>query len=108
MNSIHLGALDRLVRIERPFTLQSETGDLETLSELVTTTWAALMPQRGGRLHDAAADQGREVITWRIRWREALSRDMRLVYRDEIYRILDIQEIGRKSALHLVTERMAD
>ena len=73
------------------------------------TVWAAL----DNKAASSAVLQEQETTTNRGTWRVRSSTETRAVtpkyrisYNGDIYNILAVQEIGRKSELHFITERV--
>ena len=71
--------------------------------------WAAL----DNKAASSAVLQEQETSTNRVTWRVRSSTETRAVtpkyrisYDGDIYNILAVQEIGRKSELHFITERV--
>jgi SPP1 family predicted phage head-tail adaptor len=63
----------------------AEWADLATVS-------AELMVQNGSETFQTQQRTAKQERVFRIRWREGLTPDMRIVYRGQIHEILDIAE----------------
>ena len=115
--------LDRKVDIERKTIVLDEAGqEVETWTKVVTRRSAWMKPI-GGEEH-FTADQwvARQQVEFRVRWSQLLSLLNpldRIIYpassdaespglEAQIYEIIEVNELGRREALQIMTARRAE
>lgn len=105
--SLDPGTLNRRIRIERPVADESFTGAGSGEWELVAEVWANVqdaLPSRGERLADGINVAARPARV-RIRFREEVTADMRLVMGQRIMQIVSgPAELGFREAIELMAE----
>jgi SPP1 family predicted phage head-tail adaptor len=95
--------LDRLIIIQWPSKTRSESGQEDIAWINLDTVWAQYFPQTTGKKYYAASQIVAEAdAIFRIRFRDDVSRTMRLLYDSQTYDIQDIREVERKEGLDLL------
>lgn len=97
------GKRDRRVTLLRRVDARDSTGAAATSWQPVAQLWAAVHDRTGRET--LAAGQG-EAAAWDVRftvlYREDLRRTDRIEYRGDTYRVVHIDELGRKAGLVLL------
>lgn len=99
----YIGKMDRLVDIKKTVKSQSDTGAQKTDDELVCRSWAALEEGRGGEELDGKVMHGAD-LAYVMRWNSDVRRngkDYVIIDRDTRYRIVNVEELGRKRHVRL-------
>lgn len=101
---LNAGALDRRITIIQPTEAISAAGE-------VTMTWANLSvvpamykPLNSTERFGANAVRTERACKFHIRYRSDVTEKMRVTYGTETYRIIAINELGRREGLELVCE----
>lgn len=100
---MRIGALDHRVTLLAPTKVRDSFGGVPQGFEEVGEVWAKVIYDRGGELsrQNDAQRQAQSVVTFRIRWRAGLSRDMRIRFNGADYDVTDIMEIARRRGVDL-------
>lgn len=99
----YIGKMDRLVDIKKTVKTQSDTGAQKTEDELVCRSWAALEEGRGVEELEGKVMHGAD-LAYVMRWNSDVRRngkDYVLIDRDTRYRIVHVEELGRKRHMRL-------
>lgn len=104
------GSMDTRIRFERRVGTQDpRLGAYVYTWDEVATVWADvqdMVPSRAERIADGIAIQARPARV-RIRWREGITSDLRVIIGSDTYRIVGgPAELGRRERLELVCEVM--
>lgn len=97
---------DRRVTLERPDMRADKLGTNIPGWIKLARVWAQKVPQRAVEAWKAGSTASTREIMWRIRWSRQvadLSSSDRLVYRDTVYEISGVQEIGRREGIEIIT-----
>jgi head-tail adaptor len=97
------GRFDRTITLlARSVARDSFGAGAETFSAIADVP-AEVIYDRGGELsrQNDAQRQAQAVVTFRIRWRPGLTRDMRIRFDGADYDVTDIMEIGRRRGADL-------
>lgn len=97
------GKFNQRITIEQNSPVQNSMGELTAFWTTLATVWAEVLPLRGRENFN-----GDQVIAvadtrFRIRHRAGLDNSMRIVYRENVYNIHSILEIGRREGLDILT-----
>lgn len=96
------GKLDRRIRIERKETSTDSMGGItESYRELATVS-AELVPQSARERFLADVERSERMVMFRIRYRRDVKATMRIAYRNQLYDITGVQEIGRRDGLEIM------
>lgn len=104
----------RAGRLDRRITLQSVTRTQDAAGQAIeswadlATCWAEVRPVRGAEAVAGGERQATSLREFRIRWREGVTPQYRIVFEARNYDIRDVQEIGRREGLLLIAEARAD
>jgi len=107
------GAFDRVISIETVTTTQNGDGQpVETWTQAYTLK-AAIESQSAMERFVASQRYATVDTLFRVRWNEAITPSMsprthRIVYRNRVYELLGVVEIGRKVEAHLPTVGRAE
>ena len=106
---MNIGFLDRRIVIQSASRTADAYGQTVPTWNTYVTCWAAL----DNKAASSSVLQEQETSTNRVTWRvrsstltRAVTPKYRISYGGDIYNILAVQEIGRKSELHFITERV--
>ena len=106
---MNIGFLDRRITFVAPAITTNGYGEITGAGSDFTTVWAAMDNKSAAN----SVIQEQENTINRVTWRVRSSTLTRLVtpkftirYGSDVYNILAIQEVGRKSELHFITERV--
>ena len=101
-------------RMDRRITLQSFTETPNAIGEPVKTwanlasvpdMWAEVTPLRGAELFASQQIAGEADTRFRVRYRDDLGAEMRVVYEGANYDIQSILEIGREEGLEILAKK---
>ena len=105
---MNIGYLDRRIEFIAPATNFNDYGEVTSDGAAVYKVWAAM----DNKSANGAVVLEQETAVNRVVWRVRSSSNMRAItpkfqirYDSDLYRILAIQEVGRKNELHFVTEK---
>ena len=106
---MNIGFLDRRITFVAPAVTPNAYGEITGAGTDIVTVWAAMDNKSAAN----SVVQEQESTINRVTWRVRSSTVTRLVtpkytirYGSDVYNILAIQEVGRKSELHFITERV--
>ena len=99
-----IGRLDRRVVIEQPNRTTNAFGEPINTPTTLTTVWAKRMDERGLERYEQGVLTATRTVDWAIRYLSTVKEDMVLTYDSEDFKIIAIEEIGRKWGLMLKTE----
>lgn len=97
------GARDRRIIIQRPPTDLDTAGQRSEEWVTVCTPWARVEKSAGGESVQADQVAARQTVKFTILWRRGISPEMRVVYEGQLYRVEDVEEVGRRDGLTLTT-----
>ena len=106
---MNIGFLDRRITFVAPATDRNEYGEVTGDTTDYATVWAALDNKGASGAVIQEQESTINRVTWRVRSStetRAVTPKYRISYGGDIYNILAVQEIGRKSELHFITERV--
>lgn len=101
-------------KLDRKILVQSVTNPQNTFGEAVKTytdfweTNASVRSLSGREFFEAQAVHAEEVLEFTTRFKEGVKREMRLVYNDVNYDIINVSEIGRKVGLKLLAKALVE
>lgn len=98
------GRLDRRIDIERPVVTIDTFGAESTTWEVFARVWAEAQPLRTAERYQSAQIREAKAYTFRIRYLSGLETTMRIRYRNELYRITGIAEMGRRVGQEISAE----
>lgn len=108
---MRLGKLDRRITIQQKTVSRTALGDESESWATLAAVWAEVVPTSGREYFNAQSQQmtGSKYTRFRIRYLASASKDteLRVLYDDETYDIKHIAEVGRRVALDLVGESIA-
>ena len=96
------GALDRMVRIERPVTAQDSFGEPIVTWTLVATAHAEIVPMRASERFTSQQFLAEVDTRLRLRWRDDVDATMRVVFENTAYDIASVTEIGRREGTEII------
>lgn len=98
-----IGKLDRRVTLLSRTTAQDGFGDAAEQFTPLATVWAQVIFNRGSeKLRDGQSQRQAQVeVTFRIRWRADLAREMRVTWGGVSYDVTNVIEIGRHAGADL-------
>ena len=104
----------RAGKFDRRIVIQSHTDTVDGYGQPVSawtnfsTVWASMVPLKGKEYIDADAVTAESTFRIFTRYRNDITRDMRISYKSEIYEIEHIAEIDRKKGLEIVARVVRD
>jgi len=94
--------LDRLITLQLKVESKNSIGELSVDWVTTGTTYATVTPAGSGyKFTQGSIDTNIGKTQFFIRWQN-LNYNYRIVYNGEVYRIEDLQEVGRKEALKII------
>ncbi|MEN7549315.1 phage head closure protein [Rapidithrix thailandica] len=107
------GKLDRRITLERFTVTQDDYGQEIKTWEVLASVWAAVNAEsrqtKGNERFEAHQQVAVSEHIFQIRYLPGLTsttdEKMRIVYRNALYNILDVKEIGRREGLEIITEK---
>jgi head-tail adaptor len=122
---LRYGQQDRRITILKASNTQGSRGSVETsFAIFIPWAWAKVVPVKGSETFTDPAEQATQQVEFRVRWSgkvQGVTPKDRIVYPGigdndpseeipdvNIYRILSINEIGRREGLSIICERRAD
>ncbi len=111
MGMIAAGSLDRRIQFEKPVTTRDPTYNTsKTTWEPHVKVWAQVrdvLPSRAESVDENASMQQRPSRI-RMRFREDITADMRVVYRERVMEIVSgPAELGRREGLELIVQELS-
>lgn len=106
---MNIGFLDRRITFVAPSNATNDYGEVYGTGVDYATVWAALDNKGANGTVIMEQETTRNSVTWRVRsssTTRAITPKYTIRYGSDIYNILAIQEVGRKSELHFITERV--
>ena len=95
------GKLDKRISLQRRSVVRDTFGSGNESFSNLGTVWAEVRGVSGKEFFESRIENAEDVLEFKIRYREDLSRVDRVVYNGQIYDIINIKEIGRKVGLTL-------
>jgi len=95
------GNLDRQIVIQNYTTEDDGYGNEVPTWSVLATVWASVEQSDGREFFAQAAIQNDRRLVMRIRWRDDLRTDQRVIYQEIEHNIIEIREIGRNVGLEL-------
>lgn len=95
---MQIGKLDRRVTLLARTITRDGYGDATEEFTFLDEVWAQVIFNRGAeRFRDGQVQRQAQVeVTFRIRWREDLTREMRVEWDGTAYDVTNVMEIGRR------------
>ncbi|EQB09715.1 phage head closure protein [Novosphingobium lindaniclasticum] len=111
MGMIAAGSLDRRIQFEKPVTTRDPTYNTsKTTWQPHVKVWAQVrdvLPSRAESVDENASMQQRPARI-RMRYREDITADMRVVYRGRVMEIVSgPAELGRREGLELIVQELS-
>lgn len=106
---MNIGFLDRRISFYAPSTATNSYGEVTGTGTLYTTVWAALDNKSASNAVIMEQETSTNRIIWRVRsssTTRAITPKYTIRYGSESYNIIAIQEVGRNSELHFISERI--
>lgn len=98
------GKLDRRIRLETKTATLDSYGQESVTWGLLAEVWAEVLPMSGRELIASMQVTPEAMTKFRIRWITGFNETGRIVYRNEIYEVTHIAEIGRQEGLEIVAK----
>ena len=96
------GDLDRIIKIEKRRDVVNAVGQsAPTWSTFAAAVPASYEPARGREYFAAQAMTVVEPAMFRIRWKAGVVAEMRVRFRDKIWDIAAVEEVGRNDEMRL-------
>lgn len=110
---MNIGFLDRRITIEAPaagatINAYGEAAQADAFQTFVTV-WAAMDNKAARSSIIAEQETAINRVSWRVRsssFTRVVTPKYRVKHGNDIYKILAVQEVGRKDMINLVTERV--
>lgn len=99
------GALDRIIKLQRPVETQDSTGQIVVSYARYRTVWASVLSISGRtslEQQDADRQLSAKVRQFTIRHLAGVSVEWRILYQDEEYDILAVDEIEKRGREHFM------
>lgn len=101
---MRIGALDRMIAVERSTPAQSASGEAIDAWATLFTCWARVSYPAAREIFAAGQVQGQMDALFRIRWRSDYTpadKD-RIAYDGKTYDIVSVNEVGRREGWDIV------
>jgi SPP1 family predicted phage head-tail adaptor len=109
---VRAGELDRQVEIQKRAQVQAPAGEVIDSWDPVQRLWASKRDMRASERWAANQRVAELATVWFMRWFpgwEAIRADThRLVYRDQVFEIHGVREIGRREGIEIATVARAE
>lgn len=107
---MNIGALDRMVTIEKPELARDSNGEFTTTWTPLSNVWATVSYPTNAQGRDESLEQGRETATipveFTIWYLATVKETMRVQFESEYFEIKRVNRVGqRNEMLKLVTEK---
>lgn len=100
------GDLKHPITLERPEVTIDAKGNRRTTWTPAATCRASMADVSGRDFYAAQAHQTQDIVTFGIRWQEAIDKTWRIVHRGAIYQIEQINHLGYKRDFMHIKARM--
>lgn len=100
------GKLDQRVTLYSR-TVENESGEVVESYTLVATVWASVKPKsfKNAEIFEGAQAEAKESILILVRWRDDVTTEWRMVWRDQTYNITQVDRSQRrKGELYLTAD----
>ncbi len=101
------GKLDRFITIEQPTESITAQGEVTQAWATLASVWAQYQPLNSTERFAGDAARGVFSAKFNIRYRSDVTEKMRIYFNARRYRILGINEIGRREGLQIISEAIA-
>lgn len=105
--AINVGRFKWLVKFQKPTQSKDAAGNRVTEWATAFCAFCEVSDVSGREFYEAAANQMENVVTFTLRWREDLTPDMRILFKDMTYTIMQINHLGYKRDFIKIKARMA-
>ena len=95
--------LNRYITIEQSTTTKDAVGAPTTNYELVSCVWASMFIRSVDSRFMTEGTLPVSTTEWMIRYRDDVDIKCRIVYDGNIYKILSVEQVGRKEALKITS-----
>lgn len=101
------GDLRHRVTIQKQTADTDSFGDEQNVWQDIATVWAAVEPLRGREFFQSQKENAETTVRIRIRYRNGITQDMRVVFGDKVYEINSIIDIDeRHTELQLMCQEV--
>ena len=98
-----LAQLDKLIELQVETTTKNDVGTPTESYSFAKQTWAQMYTRTGFTEFAEEGSLPQTSVEWTIRYNNVLNYKCRIFYNCEYYKILHIQEIGRKEGFKITT-----
>lgn len=99
-----IGPLDRRISVEEPTVTKGSTGQEVVTWSLFVELWANRIDGGGKEAVDAGRETDFSKVIFTIRHIDGITQKMRVICNNVEHDIIQINEIGRKNRIELITE----
>ena len=102
----------RSEKLDKRITFESFTDSKDSYGQEIRTwstfasCWAGIKLNIGKEAYISSEKVKERVVDFKIRWREDLNNEMRIIYKSNYYDIQDIIELGREDGLIIRGQRL--
>ena len=97
------GILDRRITIQEKTEVKATNGQRTLTWSTFISTWSNPVEKIGQEKTDNNNRSTTRMVNFRIRFRDDISSDMRVIWENKYYKIEDTKELGRREGLILST-----
>lgn len=99
-----IGKLDRRITINNVSRTANDYGEPVESDTTLATVWASRLDDNGLERYEQGQLTSTRTVDWVIRYLGTVREDMTITYDTETFKIVSIEEIGRKWGMRLKTE----
>ena len=93
------GRLDRRIVIQENTEVKASNGQRTLTWSTFITTWSNPVEKDGAEKTDNNNRSTIRMVNFRIRFRDDITNDMRVIWENKYYKIEDTKELGRREGL---------
>lgn len=100
---MQIGKLDRRITLLARNQTRDSFGDAVEQFTPFADVWAQVIPDRGSEMmrNGDVQRQAIATVTFRVRWRADLKREIRIAWAGAIYDVTNVVELGRRAGADL-------
>lgn len=101
---MNIGTMDSRIEIQIPSKLTNAIGEKTISFDTRATIWAAVQHIANSERNEANGVALRIVKKFRVRYFAWIDNEGRIIFQEKKYRIVGVQELGRKEGLEIEAE----
>lgn len=101
------GRLDRRIIIQSKVEVKNSYGEKTLTWSNFATVWSDPVQSDGKEQTDNNNRSTERMVIFRVRYKDTITNDMRIVWESDYYKIEDIKEVGRREGMLIRTSKLS-